>query len=146
MPDITRTGNATWSGDVKGRGTASTPSGALEDVTMTIPSRFQNEAGSNPEELIAAAHAACFSMQLGVLLARAGTPAEEIRTQANLTMRQVEGGWKIYKIHLDTDANVPGIDEATFKATAEKAKEICPVSGLLKPGLEQLTLDAKLVS
>jgi len=147
MPDIERRASATWTGDLqKGSGTASVPSGALKDVKISVGSRFGNETGSNPEELIAAAHASCFSMQLSALLSQEGHPPQTIRTNVTLSMRPVAGGFQIFKIHLDTEGKVPGIDETAFRAAAEKAKEICPVSGLLKPGLEALTLNAKLVS
>ena len=147
MADIVRHANATWTGDIqKGRAVADVPSGALKNVSITAGSRFGEEPGTNPEELIAAAHASCFSMQLSALLSREGHPPQEIRTHATLTMRRLEAGFKIYKIHLATEGKVPGIDEAAFRTVAEKAKEVCPVSGLLKPGLETLTLEAKLVS
>src|SRR5712692_3351613 len=111
MPDIQRTSSAVWTGDLlKGSGKASTPSGVLGDTPITVPSRFGNAEGSNPEELIAAAHASCFSMQLSALLSQAGHPPKEIHTKTTLTLRQVEGGFKIVKMHLDSEGNVPGID------------------------------------
>ncbi|HWQ14611.1 MAG TPA: OsmC family peroxiredoxin [Roseiflexaceae bacterium] len=145
MADILRRASATWAGDLRsGSGTASTESGALRDVKMAFSSRFENESGSNPEELLAAAHAACFSMALSANLGRQGFTPTAIRTQATLTLHKGEAGFKITKIHLDTEAEVPGIDDATFQATAEKTKQTCPVSVLLLPGLEEATVSAKL--
>src|SRR5512145_674985 len=147
MADIQRQATATWTGDVRnGKGTASTTSSALRDVPITFPSRFETGTGSNPEELIAAAHAACFSMQLSANLSTLGHPPQEIRTSATLTLRKDESGIKITKIHLETAGKVTGIDAETFNTAAQKAKESCPVSALLKPGLEELTLDARLSS
>lgn len=146
MPEITRTATVTWTGDLRtGRGQASTPSGALRDTPVTYVSRFESAEGSNPEELIAAAHAACFSMALAGRLTREGSPPERIETRATLTLQLGESGARITRIHLETRARVPGIDEARFREVAEGAKEGCPVSQLLKPGLEALTLDAALV-
>ncbi len=143
--DITRSATATWTGDVRsGGGTASTQSGALKDVKITWSSRFESQPGSNPEELIAAAHAACFSMALSSRLTQRKTPPREIHTKATLTMKRDDAGVKITKIHLDTQGSVPGIDEATFKAEAMEAKATCPISVLLAPGLEEITLNASL--
>ena len=146
MPDLLRHATGTWAGDLtSGTGTASTESGALTNARVTFPSRFENAGGSNPEELLAAAHASCFSMALSAGLSRQGHPPTQIRTKATLTLNKGEKGFKITKIHLDTEGEVPGIDEATFKRAAEDAKAGCPVSVLLTPGLEAVTLDAKLV-
>jgi len=147
MADIERHASASWSGDLRtGTGKASTESGVLHDATITYPSRFEQATGSNPEELIAAAHAACFSMALSGVLSGQGTPPQEIRTKGTLTLHKGESGFKITRIHLETEGRVLGVDEATFRAAAEKAKETCPVSTLLKPGLEAITLDARLVA
>ncbi len=147
MADILRHAHASWAGDLRGgTGKASTESGALRDATVTFPSRFESGSGSNPEELIAAAHAACFSMALSGVLGAQGHAPKEIRTKATLTLSRAESGFKITKIHLETEGEVPGIDEAAFMAAAEKAKETCPISTLLKPGLQELTVDAKFVS
>ncbi len=147
MPDIQRHASATWEGDLRsGVGKASTESGALQDVSITFATRFEDAPGSNPEELIAAAHAACFSMQLSGLLTGQGHPPTAIRTRATLTMRKDQSGARITGIHLEAEASVPGIDEAAFQLAAEKAKEICPVSALLTPGLESVTLDARLLA
>lgn len=148
MPDILRHGTGTWRGDLmSGSGTASSESGALRDAKISFTTRFQEPVtGSNPEELIAAAHAACFSMALSGVLSQQGHAPEEIRTKATLTLTKGTSGFKITGIHLETDGEVPGMDEAGFKQAAETAKETCPVSVLLKPGLEDLTVEAKLVS
>lgn len=147
MPDILRHAEASWEGDLRsGIGKASTGSGALKEADVTFSSRFEDAAGSNPEELLAAAHASCFSMQLSGLLTAQGTPPGEIRTKATLTLRKDESGARITRMHLVTEGRVAGIEEAAFKAAAEKAKEICPVSALLTPGLEAVTLDARLVA
>jgi len=145
MPEITRTASAVWTGDLRaGTGQVSTPSGALRDTPVTYVSRFESGEGSNPEELIAAAHAACFSMALAGRLTREGTPPERVETRATVTLQLGEAGARITKVHLETRARVPGIDEARFREVAEGAKDGCPVSQLLKPGLEALTLDAQL--
>jgi len=145
MPEIVRTGSAHWSGDLKnGRGAASTPSGALKEAAYTFASRFENAAASNPEELIAAAHAACFSMALANMLAGQGHTPTEIRTTVTLKMRLDTGGASIVASHLECEGRVPGISAAEFEAVAAKAKDGCPVSRLLKPGLEELTLSARL--
>ncbi|MDR5682991.1 MAG: OsmC family peroxiredoxin [Armatimonadota bacterium] len=147
MADIVRTANALWRGDLRGgTGSASTQSGAVRDVTITYPSRFEAAEGSNPEELVAAAHAACFSMSLAGRLAREGMSPEEIRTRAAVTLSKTETGFAITRIHLETEARVPGADAEKFRAAAEAAKDGCPISVLLRPGLQSLTLDARLVS
>ncbi|MER3455422.1 MAG: OsmC family peroxiredoxin [candidate division GAL15 bacterium] len=146
MPEITRTASATWTGDLRtGTGWVSTPSGVLRETLVTFPSRFESAPGSNPEELIAAAHATCFSMALAGRLSREGNPPERIETRATLTLQMGEAGARITRIHLQTQARVPGIDEAKFLELAEAAKDGCPVSQLLKPGLEALTLEARLL-
>jgi lipoyl-dependent peroxiredoxin len=147
MPNISRSATAIWTGDLKsGSGSASTESGYLKDVKITWSSRFESNPGSNPEELIAAAHAACFAMSISSNLTRQNTPPKEIHAKATLTMRRDDSGTKLTKMHLAVEASVPGIDEAAFKTIAEKAKETCPISMLLKPGLEEITLDAKLIA
>ncbi|MFO7168498.1 MAG: OsmC family peroxiredoxin [Chloroflexota bacterium] len=147
MPDLLRHAEATWSGDLRsGSGTASTESGALRDVKMAFASRFESESGSNPEELLAAAHAACFSMALSANLGRQGITPKQIRTRATVTLHKGESGFKITKVHLETEGEVPGIDQATFAEVAERTKQTCPVSVLLLPGLEEATVSARLVS
>ena len=147
MPEILRSAITTWTGDLKGgMGVTSGESGFLHDLKITWSSRFEKNPGSSPEELIAAAHASCFSMNIASILTRQNTPPELINTKATLTMRRDETGTKLTKMHLEVEARVPGIDAAAFKAIAERSKETCPVSALLKPGLEAITLDAKLLS
>ncbi|HEX4644505.1 MAG TPA: OsmC family protein [Verrucomicrobiae bacterium] len=146
MLQIERSAEAVWKGDLKsGQGVTSTETGVLKQVPYSFRTRFEDDKkGTNPEELIAAAHAACYSMALSNMLASAGHAPREIRTTARLTLAKTETGFKISKIHLDTVGTVDGIDEDTFQATAEKAKHGCPVSQLLKPGLEELSLRATL--
>lgn len=147
MADIKREGRAVWKGGLKdGEGTTSTQSGFLNNLPYTVPSRFESGKGSNPEELIAAAHASCFSMMLAKILGDQNKTASQISTTATLTMRMDASGPKISGIHLVTEAQVPGMDQAGFQSAANEAKEKCPVSGLLKPGLENLTLEARLKS
>jgi osmotically inducible protein OsmC len=145
--DILRSASAVWRGDMlTGVGQTSTASGAVQNVAMSHSKRFGEDHGSNPEELIAAAHASCFSMAFSGRLTRAGFPPEEIKTTATVTLQKGETGFSITAVHLDTVATVPGIDEATFAEAAEGAKDGCPVSRLLAPGLQSLTLDARLVA
>ncbi len=145
MPEIKREGRAVWKGGLKdGSGTTSSQSGFLKDLPYSVPSRFESAKGSNPEEMIAAAHASCYSMMLSKILGDQNKTASQISTAATLTMRMDASGPKITGIHLVTEASVPGMDAAAFKKAADEAKEKCPVSVLLKPGLESLTLDARL--
>ena len=145
MADIQRQAAVHWNGDLmKGSGKISTASGVLHDVPYSVPSRFESAKGTNPEELIAAAHASCFSMMLSKLLGDAKKTPRDIQTKANLTMSNASGGWKISKIHLETEVSADGLDANTLNSVAAQAKEQCPVSVLLKPGLESLTLDVKL--
>ncbi|MBB3229190.1 OsmC family protein [Halomonas stenophila] len=139
---IKKNGSAVWQGGLKdGRGTVSTQSGVLSDVPYSFAKRFEGEAGSNPEELIGAAHASCYSMALSMILGEAGFTPERIATQATVSLEEVEGGFGITAIHLDTRASVPGADEAAFQDAANKAKEGCPVSKLFNA---EISLDAKL--
>src|SRR5882757_6730116 len=145
MADIQRQATVHWSGDLmKGSGKISTASGVLHDVPYSVPSRFETAKGTNPEELIAAAHASCFSMMLAKILGDLKKTPKDIETMATLTLAQRAGGWKITKIHLETQANGEGIDESSLKNAADQAKEQCPISVLLKPGLESITLDVRL--
>jgi osmotically inducible protein OsmC len=145
MVDIQRQASAHWSGDLMGgSGKTSSGSGALRDVPYSVPSRFENAKGTNPEELIAAAHASCFSMMLAKLLGDAKKTPKDIHTRATLTLGQRDGGWKITKIALETEVSGDGLDAETLKRTADQAKEKCPISVLLRPGLEAITLDVKL--
>jgi lipoyl-dependent peroxiredoxin len=137
-----RTASAVWQGDLKqGKGTVSTQSGVLKDTQYSFTTRFENGAGTNPEELIAAAHAGCYSMALSAFLGQGGFTPKTISTQASLTFDQVQGNWTITAIHLDVRASVPGIDKTKFDAVAADAKEKCPVSRALKA---EITLSATL--
>jgi lipoyl-dependent peroxiredoxin len=147
MAELHRRASATWSGDLrKGSGTTSTQSGVLKDTSYTFVSRFENGSDTNPEELIAASHASCYSMALANTLSQQGHVPESISTTAQVTLNMGEGGPKVSKIHLTTEGRVPGIDEATFLQAAEETKLACPISRLLLPGLDEMTLDAKLHS
>jgi osmotically inducible protein OsmC len=124
-----------------GRGTVSTESGVLSEAQYSFATRFESGAGTNPEELIAAAHAGCFSMALSKQLEDAGTKAESINTTASVRLEKTDAGFTITKVHLDVSARVPGADAAAFETAANNAKAGCPVSRLLKA---EITLDAKL--
>lgn len=127
-----RTATAEWKGTLKdGSGEVESETGALKG-SYSFSSRFEEGAGTNPEELIAAAHAGCYSMALSGGLARAGHPPDRIRTEARVHLEQVEGGFAISRIRLITKARVPGIDEETFQEQAEGAKTGCPISQALK--------------
>jgi len=135
-------GNAEWRGDLQsGAGTFT----AGDDITgeYSFRSRFEDGPGANPEQLIAAAHAACFSMALSAALGNAGSPAQSVKTDATVTLRFVDGAPTITSIALTTVGTVPGIDDATFQAAAQDAKEGCPVSRALA-GVPEVTLDATL--
>lgn len=137
-----RTASAVWEGDLKnGKGTISTASTVLQNTQYSFGTRFENGPGTNPEELIGAAHAGCFSMALAAALGMAGHTPEKVATTATVTLEQVDGNWTISKIHLDTTASVPGIDQATFDKFAADAKANCPVSRVLSA---DITLTAKL--
>ena len=147
MADITRQGKAVWEGELKtGKGLTSTGSGVLRDLPYSVPSRFESGKGTNPEELIAAAHASCFSMMLAKLLGDEGVKPKRIATNASLTLRLDASGAKITRVHLSTEISADGLEAAAAQHAAERAKEQCPVSRLLKPGLESLTFEAKLTS
>ncbi len=146
MGEINRQATAVWEGDLKtGQGLTSSGSGSLRDLPYSVASRFESGKGSNPEEMIAAAHASCFSMMLAKLLGDAGIKPKRISTQAALTLRVDAQGPKITKVHLTTQISAEAEAE-TVKKTAEQAKEQCPVSRLLKPGLESLTMEVKLAT
>ncbi|MEO1020690.1 MAG: OsmC family protein [Pseudomonadota bacterium] len=139
---VKRSGSAVWTGDLKsGKGTISTESGILDDATYGFRTRFENEPGTNPEELIGAAHAGCFSMAFSKALGDEGLTPERIETKADVTLDQVEGGFAISRVHLTTNAKVPGADQATFDKIANAAKEGCPVSKLFTA---EISLDATL--
>ncbi|MGH9601448.1 MAG: OsmC family protein [Terriglobales bacterium] len=137
-----RTASAVWKGGLKdGKGTVSGPSGALNNTPYSFSTRFENQPGTNPEELIAAAHAGCFSMALSGQLGGAGMTAESINTKATLTMEKLEAGWTVTAIHLDVIAKIPGGDKAKFEQAATNAKNGCPISRLLNT---KITMDANL--
>jgi osmotically inducible protein OsmC len=141
---VTRHASAAWQGGLKdGKGSISTESGALKTYPYGFSSRFEGQKGSNPEELIGAAHAACFTMALSLILGEAKLTATQMDTTADVTLEQVEGGYAITASHLTLKARIPGVDNATFQELAAKAKAGCPVSKLLKT---EITLDATLVS
>ena len=134
--------SAHWEGDIKkGKGTISTQSGALKEQPYGFNTRFEDEPGTNPEELIGAAHAGCFSMAFSLELGNAGYTADSIETKAKVTLDKDGDGFSITRIHLDMNAKIPGIDDAEFQKIANGAKEGCPVSKVLNA---EITLDAKL--
>lgn len=137
-----RTATAVWSGALKdGKGAISTQSGALNDTPYSFVTRFENGKGTNPEELIAAAHAGCFTMALSAQLGTMNFTAQNLRTTATLTLEKLEAGWTISKIHLDVAARIPGISRDAFDAAAASAKANCPVSRVLKA---EITMNAML--
>ncbi|HEX2599215.1 MAG TPA: OsmC family protein [Terriglobales bacterium] len=143
---IKRNGSAHWEGGLlDGNGTVSTASGVLSKTQYSFKTRFENGTGTNPEELIAAAHAGCFSMALSKQLEDAGIKAQSIDTIATVSFDKVGGGFSITDIHLDLTAKIPGADKAKFDQAAANAKAGCPISKLFQ-GNANITLDAKLVS
>lgn len=140
-----RTGSAVWSGGLKdGKGTVSTGSGILNKTQYSFGTRFENGAGTNPEELIAAAHAGCYTMALSAQLDNANLKATSLETTATVKFEKIEAGPTITAIHLVTRAKIPGATKAAFDTAAENAKAGCPISRLFK-GNTEITLDAKLV-
>ncbi len=141
---IKRRGSAVWHGGLKdGKGAISTESGALSAYPYGFAARFEGQRGSNPEELIGAAHASCFTMALSKILGDANLTAEQLDTSAEVTLEQVNGGWAITAIHLALTGKVPGADQAKFESLAAEAKANCPVSKLFKANI---TLTATLAS
>lgn len=139
---IKRKGSAVWSGGLKdGKGAVSTQSGVLKDTQYGFNTRFADGIGTNPEELLAAAHAGCFTMALSAQLAEAGLTATKLETNATVSLDQVDGGFAITAVHLDLTATIPGATEEAFQAAAQKAEKGCPVSKLFNT---TITLDAKL--
>lgn len=137
-----RTASAVWTGGLKdGRGNISTQSGVLSNAQYGFNTRFEDGLGTNPEELIAAAHAGCFTMALAAQLGEAGMTVEGIKTSAAVTLEKLDDGFSITAVHLDMVARIPGADKNTFVAVANKAKISCPVSKVLNA---RITLDAKL--
>jgi osmotically inducible protein OsmC len=139
---MVRKASAVWKGSLKeGKGTISSDSGVLSNTPYSFTTRFENAKGTNPEELIAAAHAGCFTMALSAQLGNAGITPESLETTASLSLDKLESGWAITKIHLDVTAQIPGGDKAAFDKAAENAKAGCPVSKLLKA---EITMTARL--
>jgi len=140
---INRTGSAHWQGGIKdGKGAISTQSGALNAYPYGFSSRFEGLPGTNPEELLAGAHAGCFTMALSLILGEAGFTAEAMDTSAKVTLEKLESGFSITAVHLELAAKVPGADQAKLEELATKAKLNCPVSKLFNT---QITLSAKLL-
>jgi osmotically inducible protein OsmC len=141
---MVRKASAVWKGTLKeGKGAISTDSGVLSNTQYSFATRFENGKGTNPEELIAAAHAGCFTMALSAQLSTAGFTPESLETSAAVTLDKLEAGWTITKVHLDVTARVPGADQAAFDTAAANAKSGCPISRLLKA---EITMTAKLIS
>jgi osmotically inducible protein OsmC len=144
MLKINRTASAAWSGGLRdGKGSISTESGALATYPYGFAARFEGKKGTNPEELLGAAHAGCFTMALSLILGEAKLTAEQMDTTAKVTLEQVEGGFEISAVHLTLKAKIPGADQKTFEELAGKAKAGCPLSKVLKANI---TLDASLVT
>ncbi len=137
-----RKASAVWKGGIKdGKGTISTDSGVLSETQYSFSTRFEDGKGTNPEELIAAAHAGCFSMALSGQLGEAGLTAESINTTAAVTLEKTGDGFTITAVHLDVTAKIPGADQGAFETAANNAKAGCPVSKLLNA---KITMDARL--
>jgi osmotically inducible protein OsmC len=140
---MVRKASAVWNGSLKeGKGTISTDSKVLSNAQYSFSTRFENGIGTNPEELIAAAHAGCFTMALSGQLTSAGIIPESLETTAAVTMEKLEAGFTITKVHLDVTGKIPGADAAAFEKAAQNAKAGCPISRLLKA---EITMTAKLV-
>ena len=141
---IVKNASAVWQGGIKdGGGTISTETGVLKQAPYGFKARFEDGPGTNPEELIGAAHAGCFSMAFSLMLTEAGLKPEKIETSAAVTLEKIGDGFEITSSHLEVVASIPGIDQAKFDEIANKAKAGCPVSKLLKTNI---TMNARLVS
>jgi lipoyl-dependent peroxiredoxin len=139
---MNRKASAVWQGDLKqGKGTISTESGVLKETQYSFGTRFENGVGTNPEELIAGAHAGCFSMALSAELGKANLTPTRIETTANVTLEKTDAGWTVTAVRLDTVATIPGAQPDVFQRIAEGAKAGCPISRLLKA---DITLNARL--
>ncbi|MBX5494874.1 MAG: OsmC family protein [Bryobacteraceae bacterium] len=137
-----RKATAEWQGGLKdGKGWLTTPSGVLSKTPYSFHTRFEDQPGTNPEELVAAAHAGCFSMALSAQLAQEGMTAQSITTTAEVTLEKQDAGWAVTASHLTLTANIPGADPEKFQAAAQRAKEGCPISKLLNA---KITMDARL--
>ncbi len=138
-----RSGSAVWNGGLKdGKGTVSTESGVLASTQYSFSTRFEDGIGTNPEELIAAAHAGCFSMALSGQLGAAGMTADSIETNATVTINRLEAGWTVTDVHLTVRCRIPNADPAAFETAAANAKAGCPISRVLNANI---TMDAALV-
>lgn len=137
-----RKASAEWNGDLKtGKGVVSTESGTLSSAQYSFTTRFENGKGTNPEELIAAAHAGCFAMALSGELGKAGLVPQSLRTSATVTLDKVEAGWTVTESHLEVTGKIPGASADAFRAAAEAAEKGCPISRLLNT---KITMEAKL--
>ncbi len=147
MADLLRSASAVWYGDLRGgKGTFSASSGAFQDLGYSFMTRFENNPGTNPEELIAAAHASCYSMAFANTLAKKGYAPESIRTRATTVFSPKEGGgFRVSRMRLEVEGKVPNIDQATFEQIAKEADQGCPISNLLRPGVDAIEVNAKLV-
>jgi osmotically inducible protein OsmC len=139
-----RKASAGWNGSLKdGKGTISTESGVLSKTPYSFATRFENARGTNPEELIAAAHAGCFTMALSAELGKAGITPANLETSAAVTLEKLEAGFTVTKVHLEVTANIPDADPAAFEKAAQTAKAGCPISRLLKA---EITMNARLIT
>ena len=146
MAEIRRSAEAFWQGDSrKGKGQVSTQSGVLNNAAYTWNARFESEQGTNPEELIAAAHAGCFTMAFASALGKKNLPPESLHTSATLIMEMVDQKWTVTTMRLEVEGKVPNIDAAAFEQTAQEAGQGCPISRLLSPGLKEIQVVAKLL-
>jgi len=137
-----RKASAVWQGGLKeGKGTVSTESGVLSQAQYSFGTRFESSKGTNPEELIAAAHAGCFSMALSAELGKSGITPEKIETSAAVSLEKLDSGWTVTQVHLDVRAKISGADKAAFEAAAGTAKQNCPISRLLNA---KITMQATL--
>ena len=137
MADIARRASAQWSGDLmKGTGTISTESGTVKDAQYSFKTRFESGVGTNPEELLAAAHAGCFTMQLSALMAAAGHAPDDVQTEATCEMVRSGPGFKVSTMRLKVTGRVPGIDQAAFEGFAAQAADLCPLSNVMKGNVE----------
>ena len=137
-----RSASAVWRGGLKdGKGEISTESGVLQGTQYSFGTRFENGIGTNPEELVGAAHAGCFSMALSAQLGNTNLTAESINTKATVTLEKKEDGFRITSVHLDVEASIPNASEEQFRAAAEEAKKNCPISRLFNT---EITMDARL--
>jgi len=143
MASIVKTGSAKWEGSLKeGKGHVSTQSGVLSDQPYGFNTRFEGKEGTNPEELIGAAHASCFSMALSMILGQSDLTPDSIETKAEVHLEQKDGGFHVPTVHLTVEAKIPGASQEDFEKAAKTAKENCPISELLTA---EITMDAKLV-